>query len=218
MIAHRASTSPTSARRVNTTWCSGFVLRRVRTGRWFVGCYLIWFTLISIGVPEQLGGGGCCGKVGTSDCTCSVMLAPTGKCCRQTGSAVTRSTCCQTEIFDSPKKVSRSASCCSGGLVRVAPGTVVAPGTARAPASMVVRVVATKLAAPAIPTRAELDQCPCRSDSLPGLLQLDEPRLLGQTTQVWPSPLLFALARCNAGQRPLWVLEPAVPPPRQPVV
>lgn len=214
MIAHRASTSPSSAHGVSTAWCwCGLA----RPGRWFVGCYLIWFTLISIGVPEQLGSGGCCGKAGTSDCTCSLVRWPAGNCCRPTAAAQTRLACCPTETFDSLIQVNRSASCCNRRLfASIAPSTVAAVSTTRSRGSAVITAAQTKCADETLPARPKLDQCPCRGDSLPGLVQLDEPRLLGQTTQIWPSPLLFALARCNAGQRPLWVLEPAVPPPRQP--
>jgi hypothetical protein len=159
--------------------------------------YLFWFALISIGVPEQLWGAGCCGEAKDNRCACAAGLYAVGRCCCQNPASMPLRACCQAK----PKMArSTAAMACGSSQDCHLRGT-----TGKLKGSDIL---------PHERSQTEVAQCPCRSESIPGILRLDEPRVIGQLPQLWPSSWLTSPLRHVAQQRSCVALEPAVPPPR----
>jgi hypothetical protein len=197
-IPPRPHPSMPRMRRQNADPCR-YVTRRSKrstTVRRMICGYLLWFALISIGVPEPLGSAGCCGEANGGRCTCAAGLSAVGGCCCQIPVPTPLRACCaakpQTKRSSATMACDRTQDCHPRDMTRKSKESVILPHESG---------------------QLEVAQCPCRNESVPGILRLDEPRVLGQQL-LWPSSWLTGPLYHVAQQRSCVVLEPAVPPPR----
>lgn len=159
---------------------------------------VLWFTLVSVGVPSHATGAQACASVPGQTCRCSSEKRLSGTCC------------CRRE---SRPATQAASSCCAAKLVSVRPAR---PVPARVPPCCSKKLTAPSSPSPVPPSQrmTSIDACGCGSDASPGLVQIQEPRVSTAVAAVlWPTVadawLALPCERFTGAP-----LQPPVPPPR----